>query len=302
MSRPPALDEPAGRPGTGGAGASPAGTCAPVSGAGALYLAQYLSWFAAYAVMAGLIVAGMIVILATREPQRPPEIAGPWLATAVVAPFADFARRRQWLLILIFVVLYKFGDALAGIMSNPFYVALGFTKIEIANVAKLFGVGASVAGIFLGGIAVYRLGLMAALLACGAAQMLSNLMYIVQYWAGPDPAWLAVTIAAENVTGGMASAAFVAYLSRLCHPAFTATQYALLSALAATSRTLLASGGGFLADRLGWPEFFAVSTLACLPSLALLLYLMRSAEAQQPRPVAAQPAARVRPRLRVTRR
>jgi PAT family beta-lactamase induction signal transducer AmpG len=269
------------------------------SGAGALYLASYFGWFWSYAGMAALMLVGMVTVLMTREPKavKPPREHN-WFERSIAAPFAEFASRKGWITILVFVVLYKFGDALAGIMSNPFYVAIGFTKIEIASVAKLFGVGASVAGIFLGGIAVYRLGLMAALLACGAAQMLSNLMYIVQYWAGPDPAWLAVTIAAENVTGGMASAAFVAYLSRLCHPAFTATQYALLSALAATSRTVLASGGGFLADRLGWTEFFAVSTFACLPSLALLLYLMRSAETQQPRPVAAQPG----PRRRVTRR
>lgn len=259
------------------------------SGAGALYLAQYLSWFAAYAVMAGLIVASMIVILATREPQHPPEIAGPWLATAVVAPFADFAQRRQWLLILIFVVLYKFGDALAGVMAGPFYVDLGFALSEIANVAKVFGVAASIAGVFLGGIAVYRWGLMRALLLCGALQMGSNLMYLAQLWAGHDVGMLAVTIATENVTGGMASAAFVAYLSSLCSPAFTATQYALLSALAATARTLLASSGGFFADRLGWGAFFVLSTAACLPGLALLLYLMRSADAHQPQPVAVKP-------------
>jgi PAT family beta-lactamase induction signal transducer AmpG len=259
------------------------------SGAGALYLAQYLSWFAAYAVMAGLIVAGMIVILATREPQRPPEIAGPWLATAVVAPFADFARRRQWLLILIFVVLYKFGDALAGVMAGPFYVGLGFALTEIANVAKVFGVAASIAGVFLGGLAVYRWGLMRALLLCGALQMGSNLMYLAQLWAGHDVGMLAVTIATENVTGGMASAAFVAYLSSLCSPAFTATQYALLSALAATARTVLASSGGFFADRLGWGVFFVLSTAACLPGLALLLYLMRSADTHQPQAIAVKP-------------
>jgi PAT family beta-lactamase induction signal transducer AmpG len=115
-------------------------------------------------------------------------------------------------------------------------------------------------------------------------------MYVVQFWAGPDPAMLAVTIATENVTGGMASAAFVAYLSRLCNPAFTATQYALLSALAALARTFLAGGGGYLAERLGWQNFFLTSTAACLPSLALLLWLMRhSAETQQPHPVSAQP-------------
>jgi PAT family beta-lactamase induction signal transducer AmpG len=269
------------------------------SGAGALYLASYFGWFWSYAGMAALMLVGIATVLMTREPRLvPPPAEKNWFERAVAAPFAEFASRKGWLLILVFVVLYKFGDALAGIMSNPFYIALGFTKIEIANVAKLFGTFAGVAGIFLGGLAVYRLGLMGALLACGVLQMLSNLMYVVQYWAGSDPAVLAVTIAAENVTGGMASAAFVAYLSRLCHPAFTATQYALLSALAATSRTVLASGGGFLADRLGWTAFFVTSTLACLPSLGLLLYLMRSAEAQQPRPVAAKP----RPPARVSRR
>ncbi len=259
------------------------------SGAGALYLAYYLGWFAAYAVMAALILVGMIVILATREPKASPPPHGPWLAGAVVAPFAEFARRRHWLLILVFVVLYKFGDALAGVMSGPFYVELGFALTEIANIAKVFGVGASIAGVFLGGAAVYRWGLMRALLACGALQMGSNLFYIVQLWAGHDQTMLAATIAIENVTGGMASAAFVAYLSSLCSPAFTATQYALLSALAATARTVLASSGGFFADRLGWAPFFVLATLACIPGLALLGYLMRSADAHEPRTVAVKP-------------
>jgi MFS transporter, PAT family, beta-lactamase induction signal transducer AmpG len=259
------------------------------AGAGALYLAYYLGWFAAYAVMAGLIFASMVVILATREPQAAPVPPGPWLTGAVVAPFLDFTRRRRWLLILVFVVLYKFGDALAGVMAGPFYVDLGFALTEIANIAKVFGVGASIAGVVLGGVAVYRWGLMRALFLCGALQMLSNLFYIVQFWAGHDQAVLAATIAIENVTGGMASGAFVAYLSTLCSPAFTATQYALLSALAATARTLLASSGGFFADRLGWTSFFAMATAACVPGLALLAYLMRSTDAHQPGPVAVEP-------------
>lgn len=259
------------------------------SGAGALYLAYYFGWFAAYGVMAALIVLGMGVVLATREPQAPPPLTGPWLTGAVVAPFAEFARRRQWLLILIFVVLYKFGDALAGVMSGPFYVELGFALTEIANIAKVFGVGASIAGVFLGGLAVYRWGLMRALFVCGAFQALSNLMYIAQLWAGHDQGMLAVTIATENVAGGMASAAFVAYLSNLCSPSFTATQYALLSALAATARTVLASSGGFFAQRLGWESFFMLATAACVPGLALLVHLMRSADAQQARAVAIEP-------------
>jgi PAT family beta-lactamase induction signal transducer AmpG len=259
------------------------------SGAGALYLAQYFSWRAAYGVMAVLMLASMLVILATREPQAPPVMRGPWLENTVVAPFADFAQRRFWLLILIFVVLYKFGDALAGVMSGPFYIELGFEKSEIASITKVFGVIASIVGVSLGGIAVYRWGLMRALLLCGALQMVSNLMYVVQLWAGHDVGMLAVTIAAENITGSMASAAFVAYLSSLCSPAFTATQYALLSALAATARTLLASSGGFFADHLGWGAFFVLATACCLPGLALLLFLMRSADTHQPQTVVVEP-------------
>ena len=260
------------------------------SGAGALYLAAYFGWFWSYVGMAALMLMGIVTVLMTREPRLvTPPMRGAWLAQTVVAPFAEFAGRRGWLLILVFVVLYKFGDALAGTMSSPFYVTLGFSLVDIANVAKIFGTAASIAGVFLGGAAVYRLGLMPALLICGAFQTLSNLMYIAQLWAGPDPTMLALTIATENITGGMASAAFVAYLSRLCHPAFTATQYALLSALAATGRTVLAAVGGYLADHLGWQPFFLVATAACVPALLLLLYLMRLAEAQEPGAVPTQP-------------
>ena len=160
---------------------------------------------------------------------------------------------------------------------------------QIASVAKIFGVIANILGVVVGGIVVYRWGLMRALLICGALQMASNLMYLVQLWAGHYVGMLAVTIAAENVTGAMASAAFVAYLSSLCNPAFTATQYALLSALAATARTVLASSGGFFADQLGWGAFFVLATACCLPGLALLLYLMRSADTHQPQAVAVEP-------------
>ena len=127
----------------------------------------------------------------------------------------------------------------------------------------------------LGGGLVLRFGIMRALLVCGVLQMLSNLMYVAQLWAGHDFGVLAVTIAVENVTGGIGSAAFVAYLSRLCNPAFTATQYALLSALAAVGRTTLSASGGALADVLGWTPFFFLATAACLPGLALLLWIMR---------------------------
>jgi MFS transporter, PAT family, beta-lactamase induction signal transducer AmpG len=245
------------------------------STAGALYLASYLDWFWAYATMAALLGIGMTSVLMTREPNVPRGSERATFESAVVAPFAEFMGRDQALAILAFVVLYKLGDALAGWMSNPFYIILGFTKIEIANVAKVFGLAASVIGVVAGGGVVYRIGVMPALLLCGVLQMLSNLMYVAQLWAGADPAMLALTIAVENVTGGMSSAAFVAYLSRLCNPAFTATQYALLSALAAAPRTLFTASGGWLVDRMGWARFFILATCLCLPSLLLLLRLMR---------------------------
>ena len=245
------------------------------SGAGALYLASAFGWRGAYTVMAFLVAVGMAAVLLIHEPAAARPSRANWLRAAVVAPFADFMTRHDWLVILLFVVLYKTGDAVAGWMSGPFYISIGFDKVEIASISKVFGLVASMAGVILGGWLVLRAGIMRALLIGGVLQALSNLAYIAQFWAGHDLPMLAVTIATENVTGGIGSAAFVAYLSRLCNPAFTATQYALLSALAAVSRTFIASGGGWLADRLGWAPFFTAATLLCAPGLLLLLFLMR---------------------------
>jgi PAT family beta-lactamase induction signal transducer AmpG len=209
-----------------------------------------------------------------------------WIQIAVIAPFAEFMRRPGWIVILVFVVLYKFGDALAGVMANPFYVAMGFSKIEVANISKLFGVAATLAGLAAGGLVVFRLGYYRGLLVCGVLQMLSNLMYVIQAVVGHDPWMLVATIGIENFTGGMGSAAFVAYLSSLCNIAFTATQYALLSSLASVGRTTLSAGGGWLSDHVDWVPFFLITTLAALPGLVMVLWLMK----RLPGPAA--PAAR----------
>jgi PAT family beta-lactamase induction signal transducer AmpG len=259
------------------------------SGAGALYAASYGGWHFAYAVMAALMLVGMVTVWFTPEPggaEAPEALPGDsviaqaaaWLTRAVVAPFLDlFARNGATRLgaILVFIVLYKFGDALAGSMSNPLYVALGFTKVEVATVAKVYGVLATLAGVALGGVLVARWGVFRALFICGGLQALSNLMYALQVWAGPDLTMLAVTIGGENLTGGMASSAFVAYLSGLCSRDFTATQYALLSSLATVGLNVLAASGGALAQALGWVPFFVLSTTLCAPALVLLLWLMR---------------------------
>ena len=270
------------------------------SGAGALYLASVLPWSLVYTIMAALVGVGLITMLLNREPEirvspestrreadvaafleRRPGLAGwraellAWLFGAVVAPFADFMTRRAWVAILLFIAIYKLGDVYAGAMATPFYLELGFSKIEIANVTKAFGLGASIIGGLLGGVVVSRFGVMRSLLVCGVLQMVSNLMFVLLARSGHDIGMLTVVIAVENVTGGMGTGAFVAYLSSLCNVAYTATQYALLSSFSAVGRDFLAASSGWLADRMDWVAYYLLSTSAALPGLLLLLWLMR---------------------------
>jgi PAT family beta-lactamase induction signal transducer AmpG len=249
------------------------------SGAGALYLADANGFHLAYLVIAALVVVGIAAILANPEPVSAPAPrdtdAAQWIRHHVIDPFADFMARPGWIAILAFTVLYKFGDAISGYMATPLYIELGFSLSEIAGVTKVFGLGATIAGSLLGGIAVARWGIMRALLVCGVLQAATILLYIVQAKVGHDVGMLAVTVAGENLTGGMGSAALVAYLSSLTRIAFTATQYALFSALAALGRIAANSSSGWLADRLDWVTFFAVATVAALPGLALLLWVGR---------------------------
>jgi PAT family beta-lactamase induction signal transducer AmpG len=255
-----------------------------ISGAGALIIADHAGWFAAYASMAALLLTGMLVFLLGPEPSTKviPRLSADrwdavrdWLKTAVSAPFADFMDRPLWALILVFILGYKLGEAMAGVMAMPLYISLGFSLGEIATVSKLVGFFATVAGALAGGFLTARLGVFRALLICGLLQSAGNLFYVLQAIGGHRLDYLALCVAAENVTSAMAGAALVAYLSMLCSPAFTATQYALLSSLAAVGRTLVASSSGVMADRLGWPSFFLLTTVVTLPALLLLLWLAR---------------------------
>ncbi|MGH7914308.1 MAG: AmpG family muropeptide MFS transporter [Candidatus Binataceae bacterium] len=256
-----------------------------VAGAGSLMIAARAGWFAAYATMAALLSIGMLVFLLGPEPAPPPELARSrggrsdalreWLATAIVEPFVDFMRRPGWLAILIFVLGYKLGEAMAGVMAMPLYISLGFSLDEIAAISKLVGFFATVIGALAGGLVAARLGIVRALILCGVLQSAGNLFYVLQAIGGHRLDYLALCVAAENITGAMAGAVLVAYLSNLCSPAFTATQYALLSSLAAVGRTLVASSGGVLADRFGWVRFFLLTTVATLPALLLLVWIAR---------------------------
>ncbi len=261
--------------------------------AGAFDAAAYGGWHFSYSIMAALMAVGLVTVLMTREPAMPAVPAAgrgagaaaklaAWARQAIVMPFGDFMHRRGWVVILAFIVLYKCGEALAGTMANPLYQGLGFTKLEVGNIGKFVSFGASLAGVALGGAMVARLGVFGALLLGGVLQMLSNLLYVALLLAGHNDLMLAASIFGENFTGGMASAAFVAYLSGLCSLAFTATQYALFSSIAAVPTRFLSAPAGWLVDRLDWIPFFLLATAACVPSLLLLLWMRRRLEGDAP--------------------
>jgi MFS transporter, PAT family, beta-lactamase induction signal transducer AmpG len=268
-----------------------------VSGAGALLIADSAGWTAAYVTMAVLMLVGVATVLFSPEPQTsaPPVQAdgrrslAEWLRIAVLQPFAEFLRRNgptTAVLILLFIMFYKLGDALLGVMANPFYVELGFSATEVASVVKTFGLIATLAGGLLGGMLINARGIVPALWLCGLLQMVSNLMFAAQAHVGHSVPFLFLTIGLENLAGGMGTAAFVAYLSSLCNLRYTATQYALLTSFMAQTRTLLASGAGVLAESMDWVSFFVVTTLAAAPALGLLWWLTRRAAA--PAPVVAE--------------
>lgn len=257
------------------------------SGAGALFMAAIMSWEDVYKIMALGAMVGLLTVLCTKEPKRDESFVevrceGHWrqrlacfMKKAVYNPFADFAKRPHWLLILVFIFLYRMSDAYIGPMMFPFYDDMGFSKVEIASITKVFGIVATIGGAMAGGIVVNRLGILRALMVCGILQGASNLVFVWQAYAGHNPYVLMVTISVENITSGLGTAAFVAYLSSLCNVAYTATQYALLSSLMSLARDVFAATSGYLAQTVNWPVFFVITALMSVPGLLLLWYLMK---------------------------
>jgi len=254
-----------------------------VSGAGGLLIAAYAGWFAAYATMAALLGVGLLVFLLGPEPKVSAQISSAagsgWhairhaFATAVIGPFRDFMHRPLWPVILIAIFGYKLGEAMAGVMSTPLYISLGFSLPEIAAASKVFGFFSIVAGALLGGVVTTRFGIRRSLILCGILQSVGNLFFVLQAVGGHRIGYLALCVTAENITGAMAGTALVTYLSSLCSPAFTATQYALLAALASLGRTVVASSGGILSERIGWVRFFELTSVVALPAIILFIWI-----------------------------
>jgi MFS transporter, PAT family, beta-lactamase induction signal transducer AmpG len=250
---------------------------------GALLLVKEFDtgWAGVYVAMALLMLVGVATCLIVREPPTRPgarlraETPTAWFATAVARPFADFAKRDGWILILAFVALFKLGEALAGVMTNPLYRSLGYSRDQVAAIASGFGFFMTLGGVAVGGVLVAKLGVARALIGTGVLQMVSNLMYVALAHGGGDIGMLWLQVGVENFTDGLADAAFVAYLSRLTNVAFTATQYALLSSLAAIPLRTLGGFAGVLAQSLGWTDFFLLTMLAAVPGMAIMVWLLK---------------------------
>ena len=240
------------------------------------------AWTAGYLTMAVLVVVGLITTLLATEPERSAEAirrqAGDGALVRVVkaasGAFSEFLSRDLAIVVLAFVVLFKFCDAFAGTMTAPFVIDLGFTRDEYAAIVKGVGLAATLVGGFAGGFIARATPLASALWIGALLQMVSNLVFVGLAYAGTNLWVLSAAIIAENFAGAIGTVIFVAYLSALCwSPAHTATQYALLTALAAVGRTYLSAGAGYVAEATGWPLFFALSSLAAVPGLVLLTVL-----------------------------
>ncbi len=285
-----------------------------VAGAGALYVAEYASWGMAYTAMAACMTIGMATTLLVPEPEHRRDAGaweqerrvlaflersahlprwarrvGAWFLGAVVCPFAEFFSRngRLALAILAFIGVFRLCDITMGVMANPFYIDMGYSKADIASVTKVFGLGMTMAGAALGGVLVARVGVMRILLVSAALAAGTNILFAWLATRGaPDISLLALVISADNLSGGMAGSAFIAYLSGLTNRAYTATQYALFSSLMLLPSKFLGGFSGQIVDAVGYSHFFVYSAALGIPALVLIGYLSKVA------PVEAEPSQR----------
>ena len=274
-----------------------------VGGALALYLAEYIDWGTAYAVMAAFMLIGIVTILIRPEPVavrtgatdellakiqaaaglrggRQTALTGiaAWFSTAVIGPFTEFFSRNGWwaLLILVLIGVYRLSDITLGVMAGPFYIDLGFSKTEIANATKLFGLFAAIGGALFGGFVVARIGVLPALMTAALTVIATNLLFGFMALIQTDSFWLLTTIvSADSIAAGMAGSAFIAYLSSLTNVQYTATQYALLTSIMLLPGKLVAGFSGVVVDAAGYVLFFAYASALGAPAVILILVLAR---------------------------
>jgi MFS transporter, PAT family, beta-lactamase induction signal transducer AmpG len=263
---------------------STAGALFIVSGFESTGIARASAWMWGYATMAALVLIGTVTALVATEPEQSvraeaatsSETAFTRVMHAAIGAFSEFLTRRDALAALAFVVLFKFTDAFSGSMTAPFVIDLGFSRNDYATIVKGVGLAATLIGGFAGGFVARRYSLAASLWVGGVIQAVANLSFAWLGLLGANHWALVLAITAENFTSAIGTVIFVAYLSALCrNPLHTATQYALLTALAAVGRTYLSAGAGYVAKATGWPLFFVICVVVAVPSLLLLAWLQR---------------------------
>jgi PAT family beta-lactamase induction signal transducer AmpG len=249
---------------------------------GGLILADHISYTMVYQIMAAGMLPGILVTLLAPEPDTP---AGTpqTLAEAVVTPLTEYFSRDGAILILVFILFYKIGDTMAAAMTTPFYLDIGFTKTQIGTVVKLFGFWATIFGGIAGGILMLRAGIRLCLWLFGILQALSTAGFALLAVAGNSVAGLSAVIAFENLSSGMGTAAFAAYMASLTNKKFTATQYALLSSLMGIPRVLAATPTGYMAKHFGWVSFFLFCTAMAIPGLLLLFRIAPWTQNRKPK-------------------
>lgn len=273
-----------------------------VAGAGALFFADIFSWSMSYLIMALLMLVGIITALVISEPPHTEHVkhfnyedkvngylsknlklpdnfqkAVAWFIGAVINPFIEFFSRNgsNALLILLFISIFRISDITMGIMANPFYLDLGFSKTEIASVVKFFGFFMTLLGAIIGGLLVVRYGIMRPLLLGAVMVSATNLLFAFMATQGTDLTMLAVVISADNLSGGLATTVFIAYLSSMTNQAYTATQYALFSSLMTLPGKFISGFSGFIVDGYGYVSFFIYASMVGIPAIILVIYLMQ---------------------------
>ena len=271
------------------------------SGAGVLWIAAWVAgtpstdyqqwaWQCAYLCMAASMGLGLITVMVSPEPitpaLTPARSVRQWLQDALVAPFAEFLQRYRWqaVLILALIAVYRISDVVMGIMANPFYVDMGYTKEEVANITKVFGVVMTLLGAFVGGALSMRLGVMRILMLGAVLSACTNLLFAWLATRGHDVVALVWVISADNLASGMASAAFIAYLSGLTNVSYSATQYALFSSMMLLAPKWLAGFSGVFVDAHGYEAFFNATALLGLPVLMLVALASRVTPLATPAP------------------
>ena len=269
------------------------------AGAGVLWIAaraevantalyQQGAWQTAYLTMAASMLLGMATVLLSPEPVHPviapARNAAQWLRDALVAPFADFITRYRWqaALLLGLIAVYRISDVVMGIMANPFYVDMGYTKDEVAAVTKVYGVIMTLVGAFAGGALAMRFGVMRILMLGAVLSASSNLLFAWLAGHGHDVRALVLVVSADNLSSGIASAAFIAYLSGLTNVQYSATQYALFSSLMLLLPKFLAGFSGKYVDSFGYENFFVATALLGVPVLLLIWLASRNLSAARP--------------------